>query len=283
MADMKTAPNYSVPALEKGLAVLELLARASEPLSLSQISELSANSASQLFRTMNCLVKSGYVIKDEIHGKYSLTLKLFELANRHSPMKHLLHVANLPTQELARTIRESCHISVVQHGQLLVVGQAESPEKVQVSISVGTSFPLVSTVSGRLLLAAMDDISLSAILDEDEDYQQLSDEDRNRLWDRMEVIRRTGVSTAVDESFIGLQDTAVLIGNPAVGPAAALAVTQLTASRRSLNSREVVEALLRCARQINKRAGLTNYVGQPIPVFPQPAIDQTKVHTHATI
>ena len=283
MTELKPAPNYNVPALEKGLAVLELLARASEPLSLSQISEKMANSTSQLFRTMNCLVESGYVIKDEIHGKYSLTLKLFELANRHSPMRHLLHVANLPMQDLARTIRESCHISIIQHGQLLVVGQAVSPEKVQLSVSVGTSFPLVSTVSGRLLLAAMDDVSLSAILDEDEDYQQLSDGERNFLWDRLEVIRRTGASTAIDESFIGLQDTAVLIGNPAVGATAALAVTQLTASRRSVDSREVVEALVRCARQINRRAGLTHFAGQPIPVFPETAIDRTKEHSHARI
>ncbi|MCY4062586.1 MAG: helix-turn-helix domain-containing protein [Chloroflexi bacterium] len=269
--------------MEKGLAVIELLARASEPLSLSQISDMMANSTSQLFRTMNCLVESGYVIKDEIHGKYSLTLKLFELANRHSPMKHLLHVANLPIQELARTIRESCHISIIQHGQLLVVGQAESPEKVQISVSVGTSFPLVSTVSGRLLLAAMDDISLSALLADDKDYQQLSDAERNCLLDRIETIRETGVSTAADESFIGLQDTAVLIGNPAVGAVAAIAITQLTASRQSGDSVEVVEALLRCARQINRRAGLTDFAGQPIPVFPEPVIDQPKEHAHARI
>ena len=279
----KPAPNYNVPALEKGLAVLELLAQASEPLSLSRISEMMANSTSQLFRTMNCLVESGYVIKDEFHGKYSLTLKLFELANRHSPMKHLLHVANLPMQELAQTIRESCHIGIIQHGQLLVVGQAESPEKVMISVSVGTSFPLVSTVSGRLLLAAMDDISLGAVLDDDKDYQRLSDAERNCLRDRIEAIRRTGVSSAVDESFIGLQDTAVLIGNPAVGAAAAIAVTQLTASRQSGESGEVVEALMRCARQINRRAGLTDFAGQPIPVFPQPGIDHAKEESHARI
>ena len=283
MTELKLAPNYSVPALQKGLSVLELLARASEPLSLSQISEMTANSTSQLFRTMNCLVEGGYVIKDEIGGKYSLTLKLFELANRHSPMKHLLHVANLPMQKLARTIRESCHISIIQHGQLLVVGQAESPEKVQITVAIGTSFPLVSTVSGRLLLAAMDDISLGAVLDDDLDYQLLSDAERKCLRDRIETIRRTGVSTAVDESFIGLHDTAVLIGNPAVGVAAAIAVTQLTASRQSGDSEEVVEALVRCARQINRRAGLTDFAGQPIPLFPQPEIDHTKEHSHARI
>ena len=119
MSENKAAPNYSVPALEKGLAVLELLAQASEPLSLSQISDQTDNSTSQLFRTMNCLAESGYVIKDDVSGKYTLTLKLFELANRHSPLEHLLQMAALPMQELAWTIRESCHISIIQQRQLL--------------------------------------------------------------------------------------------------------------------------------------------------------------------
>lgn len=268
MASGKPAPNYSVPALEKGLAALELLARASEPLSLSQISEMMESSTSQLFRTMNCLVESGYVIKDEILGKYSLTLKLFELANRQSPMKHLLHVANLPMQELARTIRESCHIGIIQHGQLLVVGQAASPERVQISVSVGTSFPLVSTVSGRLLLSVMDESSLMAILDQDEDFRQMSAGERDIFWERIADIRRTGVSTAFDESYLGLQDTAVLIGNPTVGVTAAIAITQLTASRQRGGSQDVIQALLRCARQINQRAGLTDVAEQaPLAVF----------------
>ena len=262
MAELKTAPNYSVPALEKGLAVLELLARAAEPLSLSQISEMMANSASQLFRTMNCLVESGYVIKDDAHGTYSLTLKLFELANRHSPLKHLLHVAILPMQELAQAIRESCHISIIQHGQLLVVGQAESPEKVQISVSVGTSFPLVSTVSGRLLLSVMDEGSLNAILEADDGYRRMTTEERALFRARIADIRLSGVSTAVDESYIGLHDTAVLVGNPDVGVTAAIAVTQLTASRQRKDPQEVAHALLRCAGEINARAGLTAVAGQ---------------------
>ena len=263
MVELKAAPNYSVPALEKGLAVLELLAQAAEPLSLSEVSELTANSASQLFRTMNCLVEGGYVIKDESSGKYVLTLRLFELANRHSPLKHLLRVAHLPMQELAWNIRESCHISIIQHRQLLVVGQAESPEKVQISVSVGASFPLASTVSGRLLLAALDAGSLVAILDEDDDYQSMSAVERDAFWSRLDEIRRSGVSTAVDESYIGLHDTAVLVGNPDIGVTAAIAVTQLTASRKSSETQQVIDALLRCAMQINERAGLTHFAGQP--------------------
>ena len=263
MAELKSAPNYSVPALEKGLAVLELLARAAEPLSLSQISEMMANSASQLFRTMNCLVENGYVIKDDVHGTYSLTLKLFELANRHSPLKHLLRVAILPMQEVALAIRESCHISIIQGGQLLVVGQAESPEKVQISVSVGTSFPLVSTVSGRLLLSVMDESSLNAILAEDDGYRRMTAEERDLFRARIAEIRASGVSTAIDESYIGLHDTAVLVGNPEVGVTAAIAVTQLTASRQRRDPQAVAYALVRCAKEINARAGLTDFARQP--------------------
>jgi len=257
MTDEKTAPNYSVPALEKGLNVLELLAHASEPLSLSQVAEITGKSTSKLFRTLNCLVEQGYVTKEDVSGKYLLTLKLFELANRHSPLEHLLQIATLPMQELAWATSESCHISIIQQRQLLVVGQAESPEKVRISVSVGAIFSFVTTVSGRLLLAAMDDNSLQATLDESSEYASMNEAERQLFWERIKDIRITGISTALDESFIGLQDTAILVGNPDVGVMAAVAVTQLTASKKSGDSKRIIEALRHCARQINERAGLS--------------------------
>lgn len=257
MNEQKSAPNYSVPALEKGLAVLELLAAASEPLSLSQISEKTQNSTSQLFRTMTCLAESGFVFKHDVSGKYMLTLKLFELANRHSPLEHLLQVATLPMQELAWTIRESCHISIMQQRQLLVVGQVESPEKVQIFVSVGATFSLARTVSGRLLLSAMDDRNIEMTLQQDPDYCDMSAAEREQFWRRVAEIRRSGISSAVDESFIGLKDTAVLVGNPDVGVTAAVAVTQLIATRQSSEPHKVEAALRQCAREINERAGLS--------------------------
>ena len=268
MIEQKTAPNYSVPALEKGLAVLELLAQSAQPLSLSQISERTDNSASQLFRTMNCLAESGYVTKDGLSGKYMLTLKLFELSNRHSPLEHLLQVAKLPMQELAWTIRESCHISILQRRQLLVVGQEEGPEKVTIKVAVGTTHPLTRTVSGRVLLAAMSDSAIETALEGAPDYAEMSAAERKRFWRRIAQIRQTGISTAVDETYIGMQDTAVLAGNPDVGLTAAVAVTQLTAARTSSQRRQVVAALRHCVRQINERAGL-----QFAPEAPQRAPD----------
>ena len=56
----KTA-KYRAPALEKGLDVLELLASAKAPLTLSQISTRLDRSVSELFRMVQVLEARGYV------------------------------------------------------------------------------------------------------------------------------------------------------------------------------------------------------------------------------
>lgn len=257
MTDKKSAPTYRVPALEKGLEVLEILADAQEPLSLSQISAMTDKNTSELFRTLNCLVEQDYVAREDVSNKYWLTLKLFEMSHRHSPLEHLLQAANLPMQELARTLEESCHLSVIRRNRLLVLTQTESPNKVRISVSVGASFSLIHTVSGRLLLAALPNDQLEGLLANTDEYLELAIIEREQLWQRLHHIRATGISNAVDESYVGLQDTAVLVGSPSSGISAALAVTQLTVSKQHSDTQQTVKALLDCAQVINLRAGLS--------------------------
>ena len=144
-----------------------------------------------------------------------------------------------------------------------MVGQVESPEKVQIIVSVGATFPLARTVSGRLLLASLPDSGIELTLEHDPDFSAMSAGERALFWQRIADIRRSGISSAVDESYIGMKDTAVLVGNPDVGVTAAVAVTQLTATRQSSEPHKVVAALRQCARQINERAGLSYELQKP--------------------
>lgn len=256
MTDKKSSPSYRVPALEKGLEVLEVLSAASEPLSLSQVSDLVDKTTSELFRTLNCLVELGYVAKDDVSGKYQLTLKLFELAHRHSPLEHLLQAAEVPMQELARHLKESCHLSILYNNRLVVLSQALSPSKVRLSLSVGATFSAISTVSGRLLLAALATDAAAAVLQSNPEYLAMDAAAREQFHERLQRVRDTGISEATDESFIGLQDVAVLVGSPKTNQIAALAVTRLTATKRAGSTARIEEALIACARRINERAGL---------------------------
>ena len=146
-------PKYHVPALEKALDVLEALAASSVPQSLADLARTLKRTSSELFRMLTVLERRSYVLKDPVTGSYSLSLKLYELGHTHSPVERMVGVASRPMRELADDVRESCHLSVLSRGSLMILMQVESPEKLRLSIEVGARFPALHTSSGRLLLA----------------------------------------------------------------------------------------------------------------------------------
>ena len=114
----KEKPTNFVPALEKGLDVLEALASAPDPQTLTELARALDRSSSVLFRIIDALEKRAYIARDPVSGTYHLTLKLYELAHTHSPVDQLLKAATFPMRVLADTIHESCHLSVLAHGKL---------------------------------------------------------------------------------------------------------------------------------------------------------------------
>src|SRR6476660_8430990 len=74
--------RYAVPALDKGLDILELLAQEAGGLSLNEIARVLGRTSSELFRMVVALARRGYI--EQLNGdRYTLTLRLFEMAHRH--------------------------------------------------------------------------------------------------------------------------------------------------------------------------------------------------------
>ncbi|HEV3029428.1 MAG TPA: helix-turn-helix domain-containing protein, partial [Planctomycetota bacterium] len=86
-------PSYPVPALEKGLDLLEALAARPGDRAQSELARDLGRSASEIFRMLNCLERRGYIVKDPASGRFRLTLRLYELAHTHTPVDQLLHAA----------------------------------------------------------------------------------------------------------------------------------------------------------------------------------------------
>lgn len=250
-------PRYSVPAVEKGLDVLEALASSAVPQSLSDLARSLNRTSSELFRTLNALDKRGYIKKDEPSGKYALTLKLYELAHTHSPVEKLLGAAVLPMRSLTEHLRESCHLSKLDRGKLVVLAQAESPDKFRFSIEVGSTFSPIHTASGRLLLAYLKENELAQFLKADPDYRALSRSGREQLLAKLDEVRRKAYSTAENETHIGVRDIAVLVGSPRVGLSAALGVASLTSPGRKDHSRQILASLKDTSATITLALGVT--------------------------
>ncbi len=252
----KSQTQYRVPALEKGFDVLEALAGSSTPMTLTQLANRLDRSTNEIFRVLSALESRGYIRREEHSGNYRLSLKLYELAHQHPPLQTLIQAAEQPMIHLAETLRESCHLSILRGGSLVVLRQALSPTHIRLSIDVGGRSAPVTTVSGRLLLAQMEAESLQAFLANDATYQAMDASERALFTEWIERIQAQGFSMVEDETHVGVRDYAVLVGNPKAGLSAALAVAALTSLTAPTDGTTIINALQACAHQITEELGI---------------------------
>ena len=256
-ASPKTGPDYAVPALDRGLDVLEVLAACGTRQTLSNVARRMHQSPSAVFRLLSRLQRRSYVIRDELSGQYSLSLKLFELAHTHSPVDYILNAASRPVMELAELVNESVHLTVLSHGRLVVLLDVGSPSQIRLAYRVGSQFSPITTNSGRLLLAYLSPEDLEQFFSKDGDYASLSKPDREEFNEKLVRIRRDRYAITVGEEIPGMKDLAVLVGNPAIGTTAALAIACLGKRRVKVDSDRLIASLQECAGQITNSLGLT--------------------------
>ena len=241
---------YRVPALEKGLDILEALAATPSPQTLADLARTLSRTSSELFRMVDTLEKRGYITRDgELEG-YRLTLRLYELAHLHSPVEHLVRAAAGPMRALSDSVRESCHVAVLSHGMLMVVAEAESPDRVRLSVEIGSKVPPLRTVSGRLLASLLTEAEQEELMNADPLFARWSRARRSRFREELGKIRKARYTIAPSEYRTGI-DLAVLVGNPEVGVAASVAIPCLAGGRNEGKERRLLAAMRRCAGHIN--------------------------------
>ncbi|GAA2242670.1 helix-turn-helix domain-containing protein [Herbiconiux moechotypicola] len=146
-------PDYAVPALDKALDILEVLAALEGGLTQLEIAVAVERTPSQIFRVLTTLERRGYVHRDRQSGVYSLSLRLFELANRTEPVRTLVEAAAEPMRRLAEAAGQSCNLSVRDIDRVRVIAQVESPADFGFRVRVGAEFSLDDTATGAVLRA----------------------------------------------------------------------------------------------------------------------------------
>ena len=148
-----SGPEYSVPALDKALDVLDLLADSPEPLSQTEIAEATGRSVGQLFRVLVTLERRGYLVRERAGG-YLLGTRLFDLAHRHEPLRGLRAAALPVMHDLAVEVQQSCNLAVLDGDRVRVVAQVESPADFGYRVRVGALFDAAATATGEVLRGA---------------------------------------------------------------------------------------------------------------------------------
>ncbi|MFD7512285.1 IclR family transcriptional regulator [Streptomyces sp. NPDC059853] len=218
--------------LRKSLAVLEALAEAPRPLTLSELSRRVGQPKSTLHRQMRILTELGLVIRMESKS-YQLGTYLFHLASTSGPARlHSLgHRVTPYLIELFQLTRKIVSLGLLSGTRIQHVGTLYGQEHIPLATALRRPFPAHASAAGMLLLAKNPNVP--ADLGEGRTRREAARADALRR--DLERIRRTGLSYAPSQHIPGLVELAAPVSLGRDGPVAALVVGD-TVRNRDLRS-----------------------------------------------
>ena len=214
---------YAVPALERGLDVIELLSSQKQGLTGSQIAAQLGRSPGGVFRILSCLERRRIIERLQPGERFALTPRLLGLSLAHPPVDQLLTTAIPAMQEMAEQMYLSCHLGIYNAGKLLVVAQVPSPASIGFQSRRGAQFHIAHSISGRTLLAFRTPTERAMWLraaHEDPSTPPAPDD----LEDRLEQIRRDGYELSSSPVWSDVVDASAPIFDDSCNAIAALAV-----------------------------------------------------------
>lgn len=217
----------AAPALERGLKLLLVLARAREPMSLSELSAAVGVSRSTVYSLLSTLQEYGFVEKEPRFKQYRLGLTTFELGSAYLGGVDLVRAFDEVAKGLAQLCEETVKLAVLDGRDVVYLGRQQgSHHSVQLVARVGSRMPAHATAVGKLLLAEMDEAELDRLY-EGYTLEPLAPNtitDMAALKARLQTIRREGVAYDEAESSPGVHCVAAPIYNHSDRAVAAMSI-----------------------------------------------------------
>lgn len=153
---MKKEKRTLVPALNKGLKILEVLSQSQDFLTMSQIAKAMEFKVSEIQRMIEFLNQNGYINKNNQGGFY-LSSKFFSLTSRIDFHQILANRATPLMNRFAIESEESMQLSILMDRELRLLVNTESTKDLRLSIKPGMFNPMDS-ISGQMLISYLSDI-----------------------------------------------------------------------------------------------------------------------------
>lgn len=146
---------YFVPGLDRGLRILEILGRAREPMSLSEIARAMELSRSSAFRLVYTLRQAGFLKEGEQKNSYALGARVLNLGFAYLNQQPLTNIARPYLSELRDTTGISAHLSVLEGHDVLYLGSHQARSGFVSNMVTGTRVDAYATAIGWCLLGSL--------------------------------------------------------------------------------------------------------------------------------
>lgn len=163
MAAIKT---QTVPALDRALSILELLAKSRAGLTLPELVEQSALPRSSVHYLLVTLERRGYVQRNERTSRYLFGVNLISLANSAWNGLSLRQQAAPFLSNLVRRTQMTAHMAILKDGEAVIIAKHSPIDGARMATWIGKRMEVHCTGLGKALIAHLDGPELERILRE---------------------------------------------------------------------------------------------------------------------
>jgi DNA-binding IclR family transcriptional regulator len=140
----------------KALRVLEIVAASPQSVPLSYVADSVDIDKSTTYRMLNTLVEAGYVIRDEVSKRYSLSYKVVYLSRNLLAENEVSRLSRQILEELTTITQETVHLNILDDHQTVLIQKVKGTQLVAVDFQIGDRSRLHCTSIGKALLAFQD-------------------------------------------------------------------------------------------------------------------------------
>ncbi|MCX8124904.1 MAG: IclR family transcriptional regulator [Spirochaetes bacterium] len=145
-----------IQSLERGLRILEILAKSDRPLSLNEITKHFSIDKSSIFRLLGTLVSYDFVHQDPDTKKYTLGFKIMELSGAFGEQTRIETFLRPVLKYVCEKTHQNTHLAVLHNQDVVFIAVEQPRNNLSMHISVGTREPAFPTALGKVLLAFME-------------------------------------------------------------------------------------------------------------------------------
>jgi len=248
----------TVPALDRGLAVLELLSARRVGLRAIDIAQALRVPKNSLSRVLQTLVDRGYLDRDDTKKTFMLTRKLLAMGSTTVCESNLIE-ESLP---IMRRLRDETGELIMLHAPLssregVVLNTMPSRHQIRLMVDPGTHFDYHNTAPGKAALAFLPESERERIL-ADSSLQRLTERtivDLDVLREEIREVQRRGYALDRGECVEGIHCVSAPIFERHAGFVAALTLTGPSTRLSITKLRELAAKVVAHADAVSQRLG----------------------------
>jgi DNA-binding IclR family transcriptional regulator len=238
----------------KAFQVLELLSISDAPMGVSAIARELGLQNSNVHRLLTTLTALGYVERNADLGRYSLSLKVWEVGSRVVGRNPVKRAAQTFLSSLHRETSEHVYLAVLSGMDILYIDKVDAHYPLRLTPQTGRRFPALFTASGKAMLAYLPNAEqlVQSFLASEPPAEAL---DLAAVFAEFDTIRSKGYATSISGWHRNINSIAAPIWNETSIPVASIGISGPSERLSPQRLTELAPTVLNAAARTSESLG----------------------------